>query len=145
MVTSRRSSRAGSNNTKTKLASKPSGAKKFAKSSSSKRPSRAKQVTKKRSRTKQITKKPSRAKGVQRQSPNSVSVTSTAPDRSPHVAYTSYSSYLVNGQGLEERVEGDDRRASVVTRSLPSGDETVKDIVFGQEDNRPEIDGVLWI
>lgn len=71
-------------------------------------------------------------------------MTSAASDRSPHVAYTSYSSYLVNGQGLEERVEGDDRRASVVTRSLPSGDETVKDIVF-QQDSRPEIDGVLWI
>jgi hypothetical protein len=137
MVTSRRRSRAGSNKTETKLASRPSRAKKSTKNSRSKRSSTAKQVTKKQSRTKRIMKRPSRAKSVNRQSPETVSVPSAASDGSPHVAYTSYSSYLVNGQGLEKRVEGDDRRASVVTRSLPSGDETVKNIVFDPEDDRP--------
>ena len=58
----------------------------------------------------------------------------------PKVAFSSYSSQIVNGQGVERRVEGNNRRAVIATKSLPDGREHVEDLVI-EDLSRPGLDG----
>jgi hypothetical protein len=58
----------------------------------------------------------------------------------PKIAFSSYISEIVNGQGVERRVEGNNRGAVIATKSLPDGREHVEDLVF-EDLSRPGMDG----
>ena len=58
----------------------------------------------------------------------------------PKIAFSSYSSQIVNGQGVERRVQGNNRGAVIATKSLPDGREHVEDLVF-EDLSRPGLDG----